>query len=120
MQILIADDDPIAVELLRESLADAGHDVVCAPDGLAALEQLSQRPVQVLITDWEMPRMDGIALCQAVRRGSSVSGAGEGGYVYVILLTSHGTVAERVRGLSAGADDFITKPFEPQELLARM
>jgi len=93
--------------------------VVCAADGLAALDQLAQRPFQVLITDWEMPRMDGIALCQAVRRGSSLSGV-DGGYVYVILLTSHGTVAERVRGLSAGADDFITKPFEPQELLARM
>ena len=116
MRVLIADDDPIALELLRDALTDAGHDVACAGDGQEALELLGRGSCQILITDWQMPRLDGIALCQAVRRGSS----GDGGYVYVILLTSHGTTAERVRGLSAGADDFMTKPFEPQELLARM
>src|SRR4051812_9233715 len=104
MQVLIADDDPIAVELLRDALTDAGHEVACAGDGREALDQLASRPFQVLITDWEMPRLDGIALCKAVRRGNP-SGGMEGGYVYVILLTSHGSVAERVEGLSAGADD---------------
>lgn len=116
MRVLIADDDPIAVELLRDALADAGHEVACATDGREALERLRHDPFQVLITDWEMPELDGIALCQAVRRG----GLHEGGYVFVILLTGHSTVEQRVRGLHAGADDFMTKPFEPQELLARM
>ncbi|MDB5300879.1 MAG: response regulator receiver protein [Phycisphaerales bacterium] len=116
MRVLIADDDPIALELLRDALTDAGHEVTCANDGREALALLSRDPFQVLVTDWEMPQLDGIALCQAVRRGT----LHDGGYVYVILLTSHGTVAERVRGLHAGADDFMTKPFEPQELLARM
>lgn len=116
MRVLIADDDPIAIELLRDALADAGHEVTCAGGGREALERLGRDGCQVLITDWEMPDLDGIALCQAVRRGTP----GGGGYVYVILLTSHGTSVERVRGLSAGADDFMTKPFEPQELLARM
>ena len=119
MRVLIADDDPIAVELLRDALADAGHEVACAGDGREALDLLGRRPFQVLITDWEMPHLDGIALCRAVRGGGAAAG-GDGGYVYVILLTSHGTVAERIQGLSAGADDFITKPFEPGELLARM
>src|SRR4051812_3710088 len=118
MRVLIVDDDPIAIELLRETLADAGHDVLCAGDGKEALSMLGgEQPVQVLITDWQMPGMDGVSLCQTVRRGG---GRGDGGYVYIILLTSHGTVAERVQGLSPGADDFMTKPFEPQELLARM
>jgi putative two-component system response regulator len=118
MRVLIVDDDPIAIELLRETLADAGHEVLSAGDGQEALQLLGGEPaVQVLITDWQMPGMNGVELCQAVRRGSAV---GDGHYVYVILLTSHGSVAERVQGLSAGADDFITKPFEPQELLARI
>src|SRR4051812_36386756 len=119
MRVLIVDDDPIAIELLRETLADAGHDVLCAGDGQEALGMLGgEQPVQVLITDWQMPGMNGVDLCQAVRAGAGANS--DGGYVYIILLTSHGSVAERVKGLSAGADDFITKPFEPQELLARM
>ncbi len=65
-----------------------------------------------------MPGLDGIGLCQSVRQGNIFDL--DGGYVYIILLTSHGTTAERVRGLSAGADDFMTKPFEPAELLARI
>jgi len=118
MKVLIADDDPIARELLRDALTDAGHSVAMAADGGEALALLGRGQFQVLISDWEMPRVDGIALCHAIRRGNL--GQSGGSYVYVILLTSHGTTAERVRGLSAGADDFMTKPFEPEELLARM
>jgi putative two-component system response regulator len=114
MRILIVDDDPIALELLRDTLADAGHDVACAPDGQAALDLLARDSFQVVITDWEMPRLDGLGLCQAIRRGGLES------YVYVVLLTVHDSTAERVRGLSAGADDFMSKPFEPDELLARV
>src|SRR6478672_2778486 len=116
MRLLIADDDPIALELLKDFLSDAGHDVTCAEDGQEALELLEKQEFQVVITDWEMPRLNGVELCKEIRRG----GIANSGYLYVILLTSHGSVAERVHGLSAGADDFITKPFEPQELLARI
>ena len=116
MRVLIADDDLIAVELLREPLVQVGHDVVCASNGREALDLLNRETFQVLISDWEMPEMDGLALCQEVRRGLSQNDS----YTYIILLTSHGTSAERVRGLSAGADDFMTKPFDPAELLARM
>ena len=114
MHVLIVDDDPIALELLRDTLAHAGHDLACASNGAEAFEHLKREEFNVLITDWQMPGMDGIELCQAARR------AGTGGYLYVILLTGHGSVAERIRGLSAGADDFMTKPFEPRELLARI
>jgi len=117
MRILIVDDDPIALALLEDTLTDAGHAVTTAPDGQAAAEIIAGAhldPPQVVITDWEMPRLDGLGVCQAVRR------AGLGSYVYVILLTSHNSSSERVRGLSAGADDFMSKPFEPEELLARI
>jgi putative two-component system response regulator len=114
MRILIVDDDPIALELLRDTLVDAGHDVVTASDGVEALAELSRESCEVVISDWEMPRLDGLGLCGAIRSGGLES------YVYVILLTVHNATAERVRGLSAGADDFMSKPFEPQELLARI
>lgn len=114
MRVLIVDDDPIAVEMLGDTVADAGHEVLTAYDGNEALAVLDTESVQLVISDWEMPGLDGIELCKQIRKGRG------SGYVYVMLLTSHGSIKERVTGLSAGADDFMTKPFEPQELLARM
>lgn len=114
MRILIADDDLISIELLRDVLADDGHEVTTVSNGREAIDTLSRDPHRLVITDWEMPEMDGLQLCQAIRGGA------QDGYVYIILLTSHGTSAERINGLTAGADDFITKPFEPAELLARV
>src|SRR4051812_15364573 len=116
MRVLIADDDAIALELLHDALSGAGHEVTCASNGREAQDHLTRGEFQVLITDWEMPGVDGIGLCRAVRQG----GLQGGGYIYVILLTAHNSVAEKIQGLSAGADDFISKPFDPQELLARM
>ena len=114
MRVLIVDDDVIAVEMLRDTLTDAGHDVVTAGDGVDALAMMDREPASLVITDWEMPRLNGLELCRQLRRRSS------SGYTYIILLTSHGTTAERIEGLSAGADDFMTKPFEPDELLVRL
>src|SRR5205823_936567 len=96
------------------ALVDAGHEVHSATDGQEALAAIARIDCEVVVTDWHMPNLDGIGLCHAIRRGASA------GYVYVILLTSHNSVAERIQGLSAGADDFMSKPFEPQELLARL
>jgi putative two-component system response regulator len=114
MRILIVDDDPIALELLKDTLAEAGHEVVCASNGREAFTIFSNDPRDVVISDWQMPDLDGLGLCQSIRRGGFPS------YTYIILLTAHNTTAERVRGLVAGADDFIAKPFEPPELLARI
>jgi len=116
MRVLIADDDAIALELLRDALVEAGHDVTCAVDGRAAEQKLAQDDYQVLITDWEMPGIDGLGLCRAVRHGELHGRS----YIYVVLLTAHNSTAEKIEGLSAGADDFISKPFDPQELIARM
>jgi len=114
LKILIVDDDAITLEMLRTTLNAAGHDVEMASDGQEALERIAQGDIRLVITDWEMPRLDGLALCRAVRRQASA------GYVYLILLTTHGTPDEIVEGMSAGADDFVVKPFNQAELNARV
>ena len=114
MRVLTVDDDEMGLEMLNLALEEAGHDVVSASDGREALEMLQTNPCRMVITDWEMPEMNGIELCKAIRRGEF------GGYVYVILLTGHDSADETVEGLSAGADDFIGKPFHPEELAVRV
>jgi putative two-component system response regulator len=114
MRILAVDDDDIALEVLSEALRRQGHDVETATDGRQALDRLSHESIRMVVCDWMMPRMDGIQFCKAVRKGCS------DGYVYVILITGRDNPDSVVRGLSAGADDFITKPFEFAELAARI
>ena len=114
MQILIADDDFIALELLRNALEESGFEVTTARDGREALDLFERGRFRLVITDWEMPRMTGLELCRAVRERS------DHGYVYQILLTSHATSEDIVEGMSAGADDFIVKPFKMAELLVRV
>ena len=114
MQILIADDDAIALDILRMMLVAEGYEVVCAENGRVALELLRQHPIRMVISDWNMPEMDGLALCREIRRVSSA------GYIYTLLLTSRNRTEDIVAGLSAGADDFIVKPFEPAELRVRL
>jgi putative two-component system response regulator len=113
-KILIADDDDIALEMLSNALRRAGHEIVAVQDGQQALEVLGGGDIRLVITDWEMPQLTGLELCRAVRCHDY------GGYVYLILLTSHGSSAEIVEGMSAGADDFIVKPFIHAELMARV
>jgi len=115
MRILIVDDDSVAAEALRLALADAGHDSVVARNGLEALAALRTHACRFVISDWMMPEMDGLELCRRIRSEEF------GGYVYFILLTSLDANAEIiVRGLSTGADEFLTKPFHPEELLVRI
>jgi putative two-component system response regulator len=87
---------------------------VTAADGHQALALLRSGSYRLVISDWEMPKMDGLELCRAIRSEDLL------GYVYVILLTGHKLPEEKVAGLRAGADDFIAKPFDPSELLARI
>jgi putative two-component system response regulator len=95
-------------------LSDAGHPVVTARDGREAITLIREGAVRLVVSDWEMPRMTGPELCHAVRCEDLPA------YVYLILLTTHDKVQDRVQGLSAGADDFLAKPFHPAELLARV
>jgi putative two-component system response regulator len=114
MRILIVDDDDLALDLLQHTLTRAGYDVATATNGRAALEILRAGGPRLVISDWEMPEMTGIELCESIRHGDF------DGYIYVILLTSRSASEEIVVGMNAGADDFIAKPFETAELLVRI
>lgn len=117
MRILIAEDDLVSRRLLETTLARAGHEVVSAEDGrqaLDAFEAAGGSAPRLLILDWMMPVLDGIEVCRRVRL------AADPAYVYIILLTAKGRKEDVVRGLDAGADDYITKPFDPHELRSRV
>src|SRR5437879_12940635 len=113
MRVLIVDDSPIALSLLEKALRKAGHEVDAVSNGYEALEWIHKGIHRLVISDWDMPRLDGPTLCQKVRETSTH-------YVYFILLTSHRSSDHIVAGLSGGADDFIAKPFNPEELLLRV
>jgi putative two-component system response regulator len=113
MRILVVDDSDIALAMLRKSLEAAGHRVDCASSGEEALAWVGKGLHRLVISDWDMPGMDGLTLCRSVR-------AMQTDYIYFILLTSHNSADDLVTGLSAGADDFISKPFNPAELLVRV
>jgi len=114
MNVLVVDDDDIIVEMVSKALTDAGHQVSSAHDGKEALKLLHERPIRIVISDWLMPGMDGLEFCRKVRSG------GFEGYVYIILLTGKHRTEDVVEGLSAGADDFVSKPFSTAELLVRV
>jgi len=115
MKILIADDDAFSRRLLKSTLERAGYDVVSVEDGTAASEVLcEQYGPRMALLDWMMPGLDGPGVVRTVRvrRGQQ--------YVHMILLTSKQSKEDVVAGLDAGADDYLTKPFNPQELQARL
>lgn len=114
MKILIAEDEPISRRVLEANLLKWGYDVVIALDGQEALEiiQTPEAP-SIIISDWMMPRMDGLTLCREIRRMDIT------GYIYVILLTAKEAKEDVIEGLEAGADDFLTKPFNREELKYR-
>jgi sigma-B regulation protein RsbU (phosphoserine phosphatase) len=114
MKILIAEDEPISRRILDTTLAKAGHNVVAVEDGLKALDLIQNEVPDILVTDWMMPELDGLELCHRVRALNLSS------YVYIILLTALTQKERIIEGLDAGADDYITKPFERTELLARV
>lgn len=115
MKILIADDDPISVLYLQDMLDEWGYEVVVAADGLAAADILRQPDGPVLaVLDWMMPGMDGIDVCRAIR--DSVKDR----YIYMIMLTSRTETEFIVAAMNAGADDYIGKPFNSEEMQVRV
>ncbi|MGD8366420.1 MAG: response regulator [Desulfobacterales bacterium] len=116
MNILIAEDERINLTRLQRFLEKWGNRVYPTANGLDALETFLSEEVDIIITDWMMPKMDGLELVKHIR-----SQSGSASYVYIILLTSRGEREDIVRGLSeAGVDDYIVKPFDPEELKARL
>lgn len=115
MRILIADDDPVSCRLLDGLLRKWGYQVIVARNGTEAWEMLqADQAPRIALLDWMMPGLDGLEICRRVRARSSQA------YVYVMLLTANDKVGNLVEGLESGADDYLTKPFHPQELRARL
>lgn len=110
-RILIVDDEPRYLRLLEANLRTDGYDVITAQDGLQAIEVFSSNPVDLILLDIMMPKLDGFATCQRIREFSNVP---------IIVLTAKGEERDRVRGLDLGADDYLVKPFSATELLARV
>lgn len=112
--ILIAEDDPVSRKLLEKVLVKAGNKVVSVENGQKALELFNDKFFPIVLTDWMMPEMDGLELCRAIRKNTYP------GYVFIILLTAKDSKDDIIRGLRAGADDYLTKPFSHAELIARL
>jgi len=110
-RILVVDDEPRYLRLLEANLLTKKYEVFTAKDGEEALESFSANPVDLILLDVMLPRMDGFAVCQRIRQFSNVP---------IIMLTAKGEEQDRVRGLDVGADDYLVKPFSVMELLARV
>jgi diguanylate cyclase (GGDEF)-like protein len=114
MNILIAEDGRTAALAIRLILEELGHNVKVATTGIEAWAHIEQNHWPVIITDWMMPGIDGTELCRRIRNRRGYP------YSYVILLTSRDSHADKLAGLEAGADDFLAKPFDPEELHVRI
>ncbi|MGW0395211.1 response regulator transcription factor [Streptomyces sp. NPDC003042] len=111
-RILVVDDEPAVREALRRSLAFEGYGTRTAVDGLDALDQAAAYDPDLIVLDIQMPRMDGLTAARRLRAAGSVTP--------ILMLTARDTVGDRVTGLDAGADDYLVKPFELDELFARV
>ncbi len=114
MKILVAEDNPVTRETISLTLRKIGYEVLSAPDGKLAWDILQKEYISLIVSDWEMPEMDGVTLCRKVRAAKFP------GYVFFIMLTARDTKEDLVEGMAAGADDFIVKPFNKEELYARI
>ncbi len=110
--ILVVDDDPRITDLLRRILAYEGYSVAIAASGSEALDRSLERPPDLVILDIMLPGLDGLEVAQRLRTA--------GDNVPILMLTARDTVADRVKGLETGADDYLVKPFAPEELVARV
>ena len=109
--ILAADDDPQLLRLITRNLQLEGYDVLAASDGQQALELIEDNDPDLVLLDVMMPKMDGFTVCYRVREFSAVP---------ILIITARGQDQDKVRGLDLGADDYLTKPFNVDELLARV
>ena len=110
-EIMVAEDDPKLAEVLRRYLEREGYQVVLVPDGRQAIDRARQHPPDLIILDLMLPRVDGWDVCRVLKRESEVP---------ILMLTARSTQDDIVLGLDLGADDYVTKPFGPPELMARV
>jgi two-component system response regulator MprA len=111
-RVLVVEDDAAVRDALQRALSFEGYDIVTATDGARALSEIRESPVDLIVLDVMMPHLDGIETCRRIRAA--------GDTVPILMLTAKASVGDRVDGLDAGADDYVTKPFALDELLARI
>lgn len=114
MKILVAEDDAVSQKVLKLNLERLGHEVITANDGAAAWAAFDREPVRVVVSDWMMPEMDGLALCERVRDRASTE------YTYFILLTAKTGKENYQLAMQTGVDDFLSKPLDRDELVNRL
>jgi two-component system cell cycle response regulator len=114
MRVLIAEDSTVARKLLERNLQQMGYEVVAAEDGAKAWDAYQHAPTPIVITDWEMPHMNGVELCRAIRQHPTEH------YTYLMMLTARGQKEDKLQALDAGADAFLSKPLDIAELQANL
>ncbi|MBT3321831.1 MAG: response regulator, partial [Anaerolineae bacterium] len=114
IKVLVVDDEEIDRRIVEKTLVRLGHEAILADNGESAWQKIQDEMVRFVITDWNMPLMDGIQLVKKIRTTTLP------GYVYTILVTANSKDEDIVAGLYAGADDYLTKPFNTTELEARV
>ena len=112
--ILIVDDEPSNVDMLGQELSDEGYQILTAFDGEEALIKVQEHPPDIILLDVMMPKVDGFTACRILK------GSGKTILIPIILLTALRSHEDRIKGIDAGADDFISKPFDPDELLSKI
>jgi diguanylate cyclase (GGDEF)-like protein len=113
-KILIVDDDPDILDILRITLSEEDYDIVEAQDGETTLKLIKTKTPDLIILDYKIPPPDGLQICRQIKKDLLLR------HLPIIMLTGKGDITDKVEGLDAGADDYIVKPFEPKELLARI
>jgi two-component system, OmpR family, response regulator MprA len=111
MRILVVDDDQQIRDTLKRQLTYEGYQVVVASDSREAFAEVAQNPPDLVVLDWMLPGMDGLEVTRRLRQADDIP---------ILMLTAKGTLEDKVDGLDSGADDFLVKPFQPEELLARV
>ncbi|MDD5130583.1 MAG: response regulator [Candidatus Omnitrophica bacterium] len=114
IKILIADDDPDIRDILKLTLEEEDYEITEAADGEEALKIIRSKPLDLVLLDHNMPKMDGRQVCNLIKKDLLLQ------HLPTIMVTGKGEVSDRIGGIDAGADDYIVKPFEPKELLARI
>jgi two-component system, OmpR family, response regulator MprA len=111
MRILVVDDDSRIRDVLRRQLSYEGYQVELAGDSREAFARVAENPPDLVVLDWMLPGMDGLEICRRLRQADDMP---------ILMLTAKGTLEDKVDGLDSGADDYLVKPFQPEELLARV
>ena len=114
MKVLIVDDDEVSRLVLKKNLIKENYTPICAENGIQALDILKNENIRIVMTDWMMPEMDGLTLCKEIRKLFIKK------YIFIIFITAKDHTRDIVEALEAGADDFVIKPFDAPEVMARL